>query len=174
MIRLFTPIIIDIEASGFGRGSYPIEVGFITSDQQVACTLVKPEENWSAWNSEAEKVHGIDRSILLEKGKPIIEVALWLNEHLQGKIIYSDAWLNDMCWLGRLFEEAEVTQAFKLESLLSLLTEDEREQWAEMYQLVLSETKLIRHRASTDAKLIQETYIKLKQSAMVKNQNHSS
>ena len=76
--------------------------------------------------------------------------------------------------LLRLFEEAEVTQAVKLESLLSLLTEDEREQWAEMYQLVLSETKLIRHRASTDAKLIQETYIKLKQSAMVKNQNHSS
>ena len=30
-----------------------------------------------------------------------------------------------------------VSQAFKLESLLSLLTEDEREKWAEIYQLVL-------------------------------------
>tara|TARA_R110001592_G_C13159388_1_gene748791 strand:- start:1221 stop:1739 length:519 start_codon:yes stop_codon:yes gene_type:complete len=172
---LFTPTIIDIEASGFGRGSYPIEVGFITSKQQLACTLIKPVENWSSWNVDAEKVHGIDRSILFIRGKPIVEVAHWLNMNLQGETIYSDAWMNDMCWLGRLFDEAEVVQTFKLESLLSLLTEDEREQWAENYQQVLSETKLIRHRASTDAKLIQETYLRIKQTALInKNKKHSS
>ena len=99
---MFIPTIIDIEASGFGKGSYPIEVGFITYDQQVGCTLIKPDENWSSWNTDAEKVHGIDRTILLEKGKPIVEVALWLNENLHGETLYSDAWLNDMCWLGRL------------------------------------------------------------------------
>ncbi len=170
---MFTPIIIDIEASGFGRGSYPIEVGYINAQKQVGCKLIKPESTWSSWNFDAEKVHGIERTILLEKGKPIVEVALWLNDHLQGEIIYSDAWLNDMCWLGRLFDEAEVTQKFKLESLLSLLTDDEKERWAEVYQLVLSETKLIRHRASSDAKLIQETYIRIKQLALINNQNHS-
>lgn len=166
---MFTPIIIDIEASGFGKGSYPIEVGFITSTQQVGCTLIKPLESWTSWNIEAEKVHGIARSVLIKRGKPIVEVALWLNESFHGETIYSDAWLNDMCWLGRLFDEADVLQSFKLESLLSLLTEDEREKWAENYQEVLSETKLIRHRASTDAKLIQETYLRVKQSAVINN-----
>ena len=63
---MFIPTIIDIEASGFGRGSYPIEVGFITAQQQVGCTLIKPEKYWSSWSSDAEKIHGIDRKILLE------------------------------------------------------------------------------------------------------------
>lgn len=51
---MFIPTIIDIEVSGFGEGSYPVEVGFITYDQQVACTLIKPDENWSSYNSDAE------------------------------------------------------------------------------------------------------------------------
>ncbi|MFO1249856.1 MAG: hypothetical protein U1E77_01625 [Inhella sp.] len=36
------PAFIDIEASGFGRGSYPIEVGFVDRDGQLFCTLVQP------------------------------------------------------------------------------------------------------------------------------------
>lgn len=159
---MFTPTILDIEASGFGKGSYPIEVGFITSDKQLQCTLIKPEAGWTGWCVEAEKIHGIKRSILVEKGKPIRDVASWLNTCLDGQTVYSDAWLNDMCWLGRLYEEAELCQSFRLESLLSLISEEEREIWAEVYQSVLAETKLIRHRASTDARLIQETYLKIK------------
>jgi hypothetical protein len=160
---MFTPTIIDIEASGFGKGSYPIEVGFITADKQVKCSLIKPESGWVNWCPEAEKIHGIDRSILIKKGKPIREIASWLNTCLDGQTVYSDAWLNDMCWLGRLYEEAELSQSFRLESILSLLNEAERELWSEIYQCVLTDTKLIRHRASTDAKLIQETYLRIKQ-----------
>ncbi len=44
------PTIIDIEASGFGRGSYPIEVGFITADGKTGCSLIKPEAQWKSWN----------------------------------------------------------------------------------------------------------------------------
>ncbi len=166
---MFIPTIIDIEASGFGKGTYPIEVGFITPNKELGCTLIKPEKHWTCWNPDAEKVHGIDRDILVEKGKPITEVALWLNKNLHGQIVYSDAWMNDMCWLGRLFDEAEVVQSFKLESLLSILSEDERESWAEVFQLILAETKLIRHRASTDAKLIQETYLRLKHQPLLEH-----
>jgi hypothetical protein len=159
---MIIPTIIDIEASGFGRGSYPIEVGFITAEKQVGCRLIKPLKSWQCWCPEAEKIHGITRSVLMEKGKPVIDIALWLNLSLAGQTVYSDAWLNDMCWLGRLFEEAEINQNFRLESILNLLTEEERESWADVYQSVLAETKLIRHRASSDAKLIQETYLKIK------------
>jgi hypothetical protein len=34
--------VIDVEASGFGRGSYPIEVGFVLPDGEAVCTLVRP------------------------------------------------------------------------------------------------------------------------------------
>lgn len=159
---LFIPTIIDVEASGFGRGSYPIEVGYITASNELGCRLIKPEENWLKWFPEAEVIHGIKREVLIQHGKPIKEVAIWLNEKLHGQVIYSDAWMNDMCWLGRLYDEADVTQCFRLESLLSLLSEPERDAWASTYELVISQSELVRHRASSDAKLIQETYIRIK------------
>ncbi len=162
MDDIFIPNVIDIEASGFGKGSYPIEVGFITSEKLLKCCLIKPQTAWRNWDDAAQKIHGISREILHEKGKSIKEVALWLNHYLKGQTIYSDAWLNDMCWLGCLYEEAEITQAFRLVSILELLNETERDMWAGVYQTVLQETKLIRHRASSDAKLIQETFIRIK------------
>lgn len=156
------PTIIDIEASGLGRGTYPIELGFITSNGETGCTLVKPEEHWQQWSTDAEALHGITRSLVEEKGRPITEVALWLNDKLLGQTVYSDGWVNDMCWLGRLFDEAGVPQAFRIESLLSLLTVDEREQWTPTHEQIINETKLKCHRASSDAKMIQDTYAKIK------------
>ena len=39
-----------------------------------------------------------------------------------------------------------------------VLNEDEREQWSSVYQAVMESTQLIRHRASSDALMIQKTY----------------
>jgi hypothetical protein len=159
---MFIPTIIDIEASGFGRGTYPIEIGFITGTQQTGCTLIKPINTWTVWCDQAELLHGISRQLLDQNGRDIFWVAKWLNEHLRGETIYSDAWGNDMCWLGNLFEEAEICQLFKIESLVTLLTESEKEMWASVYNQIIVATDLSRHRASTDAKLIQDTYIQVK------------
>jgi hypothetical protein len=156
------PTIIDIEASGLGRGSYPIEVGFITGSGQTGCTLIKPEPHWQHWNQEAEILHGISREVIASKGKDIEAVASWLNENLAGQIVYSDGWVNDMCWLGQLFDEAGMVQAFRIESLLSLLSIDEREQWTPIHNQIIEETDLKRHRASSDAKMIQDTYAQIK------------
>jgi len=159
----FKPCVIDLEASGLGRGSYPIEVGFVTPTQALGCCLIKPIVQWTHWNDEAENLHGINRSLLDEKGKEIVWVAQWLNENLRGTTVYSDAWANDMSWLGKLFDEAEIPQSFQIESILSLLNEEEKEQWTPLYHQVISETCTKRHRASTDAMNIQQTYIRLKQ-----------
>ena len=35
------PAVLDIEASGFGVGSYPIEVGFVLPDGQSYCSLLR-------------------------------------------------------------------------------------------------------------------------------------
>jgi len=159
------PTIIDIEASGLGRGTYPIEIGFITEVKKIGCTLIKPIPQWTTWHLEAEALHGISRELLTEKGKDIIWVAKWLNQHFQDRTVYSDGWGNDMCWLGSLFNEAEIVQTFKIESLLTLLTEQEKERWSDVHDQIIAHASLTRHRASSDAKMIQQTYIQIKQKA---------
>ncbi len=151
------PAIIDLEASGFGRGSYPIEVGFILSDGQTYCTLIRPAEQWKHWDATAEKLHHITPEILAIHGRSALEVATTLNERLRGKVVYSDGWINDYSWLGRLFDEAGLTPSFKLENLRSLLSEAEAALWHLTKDAVLAETPQHRHRASTDARVIQQT-----------------
>ena len=58
------PPIIDLEASGFGRGSYPIEVGFALENREIYSFLIKPEADWTHWSEEAEEIHGISREQL--------------------------------------------------------------------------------------------------------------
>lgn len=154
-----TPIILDIEASGFGRGSYPIEVGFALENGETKCTLIKPEPGWAHWDASSEALHGISRDILEKHGKPVQWVAKWLNEHLRGRDVFSDAWGNDMCWLGLLFEFAEIPQLFHLEALTKLLSEQQMKQWATLRKKTCERLELRRHRASSDALVIQKTYL---------------
>ncbi len=73
------PYIIDIEASGFGPESYPIEIGIAMEPGTKFCSLLLPREGWTHWDAEAEKLHRIPRDILETYGSPINEVALSLN-----------------------------------------------------------------------------------------------
>ena len=56
-----TPIIVDVEASGFGKGSYPIEIGLVLPDGTPHCFLLAPARTWTAWDPGAEKVHRPDQ-----------------------------------------------------------------------------------------------------------------
>ncbi len=55
------PIILDIEASGFGRSGYPIEIGYALPDGQTWCSLIRPEPEWTHWDPSAEAVHHISQ-----------------------------------------------------------------------------------------------------------------
>ena len=157
------PAILDIEASGFGLGSYPIEVGFVTADDQPWCSLVRPEPEWQHWDPEAAGVHGITRQQLLLHGRSSREITQVLNERLAGQTIYSDAWAHDYTWLGRLFDVAGCSPHFKLDNLRALLTDAQAAQWHEVKQSVAQRLGLQRHRASADARLLQQTYLALRQ-----------
>ena len=160
------PAIIDLEASGFGKGSYPIEVGFVLPHGAMYCTLILPAPHWSHWDAQAENVHHITREILRAHGKQAPVVALSLNQQLRGQTIYSDGWANDYTWLSLLFDEADMTPAFKLDNLRSLLTEVEADTWHACKQAVLSELQVSRHRASTDARVLQLTLKRLRDGAV--------
>jgi hypothetical protein len=149
------PCVLDIEASGFGRSSYPIEVGYVLPDGRAACMLVRPAAEWTHWDAGAEQVHGITRSVLATHGRSAREVALALNRDLEGQTVYCDGWAHDYSWLAALFEEAGFSPSFKLESVGALLDEDHLAQLDQARRDAVAELGLKRHRASNDARALQ-------------------
>jgi hypothetical protein len=156
------PAIIDLEASGFGRGSYPIEVGIALEDGSVHEMLIKPADGWDHWDEKAEKIHGISREHLAENGKPVKEVALFLNQLCGGQTLYSDAWSFDSSWVGRLFDEAGIVQRFKLDTITRLLNEDELSRWSDVKDAMGKTLGLVKHRAANDVTLLRETFKQVK------------
>ena len=152
---------IDVEASGLGVGSYPIEVGVAMADTSMHCTLIRPDDDWIHWDNQAEDLHGITREILLVNGKSILKVAMLLNEWLDGQTVYSDAWGNDSCWLGLLFERASLQQRFKIDSVVSLLSQEQMALWHSKKLEITKKMDLKRHRASSDALILQKTLLEL-------------
>ena len=155
-----TPTIIDIEASGFGAFSYPIEVGIATAEGQRHSLLINPATDWTHWDAFAESLHGISRQTLLSYGKPVSEVAQRLNALLSHQVAYSDGWVVDKPWINRLFQEARVSMMFQLSPIEQLMTEAQFECWDSVKLQTLDEHPESRHRASFDAWIIQQTYIR--------------
>jgi hypothetical protein len=156
------PGVIDIEASGFGKGGYPIEIGFVLPDGQSYCSLIQPAPTWTHWDPEAERLHRIPRSIVVKHGRGVVEIATELNQRLGGLTLYCDGWAHDYAWLNMLYDAADLTPSFKLDNLRALLSDTEAAYWGILKQQVASEMRLQRHRASADAKLLQRTLMRLR------------
>lgn len=152
------PAIIDIEASGFGKNSYPIEIGIAMPNGQRHCFLIRPEADWQHWDEGAEQLHGITRKMLQQHGHAAWDIASELNDLLAGEKVYSDAWGNDMSWLARLFDAAQLPQLFRIDTIIALLDESQMENWTLEKERQFSHIALQRHRASSDAEAIQKTY----------------
>lgn len=147
--------VIDIEASGFGRHSYPIEVGYVREDGQAWCSLIVPAADWLHWDAAAERVHGIPRAALLQHGRPLQEVAQRLNDDLGGRTAYCDGWAHDYTWLGALFEAASLVPRFRLESVNKLLDEQHLARLDGLRSQAFTTLGIARHRASSDARALQ-------------------
>lgn len=155
------PTLLDIEASGFGRGSYPIEVGLARADGSTCAFLVQPLAEWVHWDPKAELLHGISRARLRREGYPVRQVARWLNDELgEIGIAYSDSWGYDNTWLSLLFHHAGMLPDFRLEALRKLLSEAQVACWSTTKEEVIREHGIQRHRAGDDAYLLQLTYLR--------------
>ncbi|WP_027967679.1 hypothetical protein [Halomonas halocynthiae] len=155
------PILLDIEASGFGRGSYPIEVGLARADTSCCAFLVQPLDEWVHWDPKAELLHGLSRARLEREGYPVRQVAHWLNDELgEVGIAYSDSWGYDNTWLSLLFHHAGMLPNFRLEALRKLLSEAQVECWTTTKEEVILANDIQRHRAGDDAHLLQLTYLR--------------
>ena len=160
---VLAPTILDLEASGFGRGSYPIEIGFVEGGGVPFCSLIRPAAGWDHWDEQAQALHGISRELLMQHGRPPEWVAEELNRRLAGQIVYSDSWGHYYSWLSMLFDSAGQLARYRLEDVRRLLSEEEARRWNAVQQEVRAEAQLRRHRASADAKVLQMTLLRVKQ-----------
>lgn len=155
------PCVLDIEASGFGRASYPIELGWVLPDGRARCMLVRPTPAWTHWDPQAERVHGIARDTLLTHGHPPVAVARALNADLAGQTVYCDGWAHDYPWLGALFEEAGQQPRFRLEPAARLLDDARLARLDHARSAAMQALGAQRHRASNDARALQMALVSL-------------
>ena len=102
--------------------------------------MIKPHVLWKDWSERSARIHGIDREQLEQQGHEVRAVAESLNEALQG-VVYCDAWTFDSFWLHRLFKAAQLKPAFQLDSIASLLSDEQVQRWQDVHKQVIDEMK---------------------------------
>jgi DNA polymerase III epsilon subunit-like protein len=163
-------VFLDFEASSLEKKSYPIEVAWVTETGREESHLIKPAAEWTDWSDEAEAVHKIRRSQLMNEGTPHDELAKRMVDMLSSYALYASAPSWDGQWLSKLLraaglprhslrlQDTEVVRKESAESILKAaqLTEAER---AEAVEKILAEAKseidglgTPAHRALADAK----------------------
>lgn len=162
MENIRCPSIIDLEASGFGTESYPIEVGVAHTSGERYCALIKPATSWRHWSHHAETVHGISRSLLIDKGLSPGLICDELNRFIGGGSVFSDAFTHDQHWLSKLYAIAKKRPTFQLRAIEHIMHETQVLIWDATKLRLQKSLKLERHRASSDAFLVQQTYLQSK------------
>lgn len=114
---------LDLEASGLGPRSWPIEVGWGFCGAPAEAILIEPHAAWplDQWDKNAEALHGISYDTVTKVGRPAKEVCERLNGALASAEVYSDAPDWDGFWLLRLYKAGGVEQAFELRDFERLL-----------------------------------------------------
>ncbi|MEM5536129.1 hypothetical protein WNY58_06960 [Neptuniibacter pectenicola] len=141
-------ICIDLEASGLGTKSYPIEVAWINDKTgEYDHFLINPESapDWHYWDDNAEELHGIERENLVAKGLDIVNACKRMNKMLAGKTLISDAFEFDRFWLTRLFDATGIAPSFSMAGLDKILDREQRLQFN-----LLAKAQFRRHRALRD------------------------
>lgn len=151
--------VLDIEASGIGSHSYPIEVGITLSSGETYSRLIKPIDSWTHWELQAELLHRISREQLLSNGVSLTQVCHELNELCENRILYSDAWVHDSSWLNKLFGFAGILPKFSISPIETLLGDGwTANKWLNVKKQVIQRLGIRPHRALSDALVISEAY----------------
>lgn len=154
--------VIDIEASGFGRESYPIEIGIVMADGTEYQTLVKPEPGWWHWDKSAQELHGISRPYLLKHGRAVAQICRDINAICAGATLYSDCWVHDSHWFNCLFTAAKMPSLARCTAIEYLLDDEQQRVYQATKKQVGARLGIPLHRALNDALIIQKSLKQLK------------
>lgn len=146
---------IDLEAAGLASDSYPIEIGLIMADGEYYSSLIKPLKDWQYWCINAEKIHGINRELLMDTGKDIVTVCDEVNQLCADQTLFSDGWSYDNRWLNKLFGSAKRRQLFQCSPIETILNDQHIYRWAKYKRQCSKGFDIAPHRALNDAMIIQ-------------------
>lgn len=151
--------VIDFEASGLSKKSYPIEVGLTNGNIEYQ-SLITPMNHWTYWDQEAERIHNITQAALNAFGTASKEVALKLNELLSGQTVYCDCKEWDDFWCNVLFSDNAISPKFKIEDISNLLiNEQELANYLTKKQELEDSGEFRLHRALDDAKILYQSLL---------------
>ena len=146
--------VIDFEASGLSKKSYPIEVG-VTNGVEHYTALIKPLSHWTYWETEAETIHNITLDDVMKNGDDSLTVINKLNDILKNAKIYCDNIQWDGFWLNVLFSDNGVSPTFEILDIQDILKTGRQWRLFESKINELEESNIYRkHRALDDAKVI--------------------
>lgn len=160
----------DIEASGLGTLSYPIEIAVAEFRGETHHWLIDPSSiaGWTHWDRSAERVHGLSRFEVQDWGLPAEQVASELRALIEGQALISDNPGADRRWLDRLFIDAdcalpqyEVIDAFDLfKRRLNRVSIDRHERDERLFNLRQwsRAMHIPHHRAKPDAQYLRRLY----------------
>ncbi|MBU3070207.1 hypothetical protein KOI40_10270 [Aestuariicella sp. G3-2] len=150
--------IIDFEASGLTKSSYPIEVG-VTNGSLEYQALIRPYEHWTHWSEEAEATHHISRDSLLSEGLDPDHIAFELNNLLVDQTVYCDSVYWDNFWCNALFSDCGMSRSFKLLDIQELVLNSDSvlEAFLDHKRKLESSGNFVLHRALDDARVIHES-----------------
>ena len=158
--------LIDIEASGLGIDSYPVEIAILV-DNRLFSWLIVPEESWQYWDKTAESMHGISREILISQGKVARFVADAINDAMTNSngLLYSDAAEWDADWLKTLFDAVGAVADFHILPVGDLLAGAAFRQFQQKREEIANSGKYRPHRAEQDIRIIHAALIAVCQAA---------
>lgn len=147
------PCFLDVEATGFGPESYPIEIAWSDASGAINRCLIDPTliPAWTAWDAAAERVHGIERERLVRNGWAPDFVAERITEDLGGRTVYTDAPDYDARWLSTLFNALGRQTPCRLEHIDELLITRLRHDNQPIWQVVQRIAALKREVAEVSA-----------------------
>lgn len=108
---------IDLESSGLGRGSYPIEYGSCGFDLRPLGFLIRRREDFklSEWSPAAQSLHNISVDQLAEQGIDTEEAILRISHDLgPGVVSLSDNPDYDCQWLLRLSPDLDSVDIYPI------------------------------------------------------------
>lgn len=146
-------IIIDIEASGLGSQSYPVEIAWASAPHyEVTSHLIRPLPGWlaveSAWDRKAEKLHGLSRELLLEEGRCVYEVSEFILASFVGADLYSDSPEFDEHWLNMIIKHKKTS--FSVRDIEDIIPRTIDAATRRKTKLAAFRGSCSRHRAGTD------------------------
>ncbi|SNC59382.1 hypothetical protein SAMN04487881_0045 [Marinobacter sp. es.048] len=148
-------IIIDVEASGLGDESYPIEIawGDRFNPLRHDSFLIRPPEEWVYWDDYAQShIHHLSRDRLRREGLPIREAVERLDRNLAGVEVYSDCVSADRPWIVKLYGLLNREPTFRFRSVHSLLPPEKVADYINRFDSTHTE-----HRALPDVRKIIRT-----------------